>query len=107
MFVHAIEMIHYMSLEASTTWIGEGLSTESTFYDDHYVLDTTKKRWKRAADKTPTPPPPPRAWNRRPRVFHCSGGQCNAAAAHRRLLLVVHDAEEGAAGDGEGACIRR
>ena len=26
---------------------GEGLSTESTFYDDHYVLDTTKKRWKR------------------------------------------------------------
>ena len=46
---------------------GEGLSTESTFYDDHYVLDTTKKRWKRrdALQDPDLPPPPPRAWDRK------------------------------------------
>lgn len=48
---------------------GEGLTTESTFYDDHYVLDTTKKRWKRRdaiIDQDPDlPPPPPRAWDRK------------------------------------------
>ena len=46
---------------------GEGLTTESTFYDDHYVLDTTKKRWKRrdAIIDPDLPPPPPRAWDRK------------------------------------------
>ena len=46
---------------------GEGLSTASTFYDDHYVLDTTKRRWKRrdALQDPDLPPPPPRAWDRK------------------------------------------
>ena len=52
---------------------GDGLSTRSTFFDDLYVLDAAKRRWKRRGGKddgddgvvadAPPPPPPPQKWD--------------------------------------------